>query len=305
MLDARQLRHFLAVAQDLHFGRAADRLHVAQSALSAQVAKLEQDLGVRLLHRAKRSAVRLTDAGLRFQGEAAAALRQLERADRIGRQLGRGEVGDLDIAYVASAALCGLLPDTLRAFRRLYPEVNLRLLQMETPRQLSGVEDGSIDIGFVRPRPTYPVGVQARIMHKEPLLLAMATDHPLASSPTLSPSDVMSFAFIVPQFDEAGGFSDNLAALSRLAGAAIKSLIRVNDFMTALSLASAGYGLVLIPASSANLGLGQLAYRKIDGFGDAVGLAVTWRGNDLSPTAVAFLATMRTVEPGTGVSSVQ
>ena len=289
MLDVRQLRYFLAVAQELHFGRAADRLHVAQSALSTQIARLEADLGVRLLSRAKRAAVALTDAGKRFEVEARAALNQFERADRIGRQLGRGEVGDLDVGYVASAALSGFLPTMLRAFRGAHPGVNVRLMPMETPRQIDAIVDGSIDIGFIRARPHYPIGISTRVVEQDALLLALPEDHPLASAETLHPADLLTEDFVTPDFHEAAGFAEYLATLGRLAGSPIEPAISVSDFITALSLADAGYGVVLVPASYANLSLGRLAYREIKGFDENVPLVAAWRGSDTAPTTLAIV----------------
>jgi len=283
MLDGRQLRYFLAVAEDLHFSRAADRLHVAQSALSAQIASLESSLGVRLLNRSKRSAVTLTEAGQRFRVEAATALRQLERADRIGKQLGRGEIGDVDVGYVISAALCGLVPSTLRALRSAHPAISVRLLPMQTPAQLDALLDGSIDVGFMRPRRAYPAGVVARTAHSEPMLLGMASSHPLASLDRISPEDVATQNFIVPQFAEPEGFGNLLSLLGRRAGVEIEPAIRVGDFVTALGLAAGGYGIVLVPSSSASLNFGDLVFRGIDGFDEVVRLVIAVRSSERTP----------------------
>jgi DNA-binding transcriptional LysR family regulator len=103
MLDVRQLRYFIAVAEELHFSKAADRLHVAQSAVSAQIQQLEASLGATLFHRSKRSSITLTDAGLLFLTEARNALRQVEIAESVGRLAGRGMLGHIEIGYVASA----------------------------------------------------------------------------------------------------------------------------------------------------------------------------------------------------------
>src|SRR5215470_12432433 len=114
MLDARQLRYFIAVAEELHFARAADRLNVAQSAVSQQIKALEEAFGARLLSRRKRAAVSLTQAGRLFLPEAAAAIRQLDRAEQVGRLAARGELGQIEVGYVTSAAMSGTLPSLLR-----------------------------------------------------------------------------------------------------------------------------------------------------------------------------------------------
>jgi len=289
MLDVRKLRYFLAVAEHLHFGQAADRLHVAQSALSTQIAGLETDLGVRLLNRAKRSAVTLTDAGRRFEIEARSALQQMNRAERIGRLLGRGELGHIDIAYVASAALSGYLAAALRSFRSVRPDVSVRLTTMDTPRQLSAIADGSVDIGFVRPRPAYPSGIATHIVHRDRLMIAMAHDHPLALCETVKPSRLLAETFVIPDFQEAAGLTEDLARLGEIAGGAIVPAMSVGDFVTALSLAEAGYGVVLIPSSYSRLNLGRIAYRDIEDFDEEVSLAVAWRTADATPAARALL----------------
>ena len=134
LLDARQLRYFIAVAEELSFAGAADRLNVAQSAVSLQIKGLEEALGVRLLNRRKRAAVSLTQAGRLFLCEAEAAVRQLERAEQVGRLAARGELGQIEVGYVTSVALNRILPSLLREYRQTHPAVQLRLTAMETER---------------------------------------------------------------------------------------------------------------------------------------------------------------------------
>jgi DNA-binding transcriptional LysR family regulator len=170
MLDSHPLRCFVAVARELHFGRAAEQLQLAQSALSRQIQALERDLGVRLLNRGRRSAITLTEAGMALLGEAQLAIQQLDRAEATARRAARGEIGRLEIGYVVSAALSGVLPRTLERFRALRPDVQVQLVAMETPRQLEALRSGLLDVGFLRPRPTYPAGVRASIVHRDSLL---------------------------------------------------------------------------------------------------------------------------------------
>jgi DNA-binding transcriptional LysR family regulator len=142
MLETRQLRYFVAVAEDLHFTKAADRLHVAQSALSEQVKQLEVQLGARLLARSKRSAVTPTDAGAFFLVEARHALEQVERAEAAGRRAGRGELGHVAIGYGASAAVSGVLSSAIRAYRSRRADVTLHLDEMRAPQQLAAITEG-------------------------------------------------------------------------------------------------------------------------------------------------------------------
>src|SRR6202047_782127 len=154
MLDARQLRYFIAVAEELHFARAADRLNVAQAAVSLQIKGREEAFGARLLNRRKRAAVSLTEAGRLFLCEAVTAIRQLERAEQVGRLAARVELGHSEVGYVTSAAMNRTLPSLLREYRRSHPAVQLRLTAMETPRQLDALAKGRLDAALIRPRPS-------------------------------------------------------------------------------------------------------------------------------------------------------
>jgi DNA-binding transcriptional LysR family regulator len=299
MLDSRQLRYFVAVAEELHFGRAADQIRVAQSALSQHVKRLEEDLGVKLLNRSKKSAVTLTDAGSLFLIEARAAILQMERADRIGRMAGRGEAGQLDVAYITSASMSGLLPDVLRRFRDTHEHVEIRLATMETPRQLTAIADGRLDIGFIRPRPRYPDNVDARIVHCEPLFVAMAAGHRLAGQQMVEARELVGEKFIVPEFHEAAGFAGSLVTLSSLADGTIEPHQRVNDFVTAVSLSAAGYGVALVPASMRNLGIPGVVLQQICGFKEQAELAIAWRRSGPSPAIKAFVASLPPALPAT------
>ncbi|MFO1402423.1 MAG: LysR substrate-binding domain-containing protein [Steroidobacteraceae bacterium] len=288
MLESLPLRCFVTVAEERHFGRAAERLAMAQSALSRQVQALERAVGARLLNRARRSAVTLTDAGAALLEEARLALQQLERAETTARRAARGELGRIEVGYVVSAALSGVLSRALERFRSRHPDVQVQLVPMETPRQLEALRTGLLDVGFLRPRPTYPPGVRAAIVHRDALLLAVATDHPLARR-RVTLAALAREAFIVPQFDESAGFAEQLAALGAHGGFEPRIAHRVRDFIAALAMAAAGYGVVLAPASLAAISLPNVAYRAIEGHAGNAELAVAHRGSALSVAALRFV----------------
>lgn len=301
MLDSHPLRCFVAVAREQHFGRAADRLQLAQSALSRQIQGLERELGARLLNRGRRSVVTLTEAGAALLGEAQLAIQQLERAEATARRAARGEIGRLEIGYVVSAALSGVLPRTLERFRALRPDVQVQLVAMETPRQLEALRTGLLDVGFVRPRPSYPPGVAADIVHREALLLAVAADHPLARRRV----DLAALAredFIVPQFDESAGFAEHLAALAARGGFEPRIAHRVRDFITASAMAAAGYGVVLAPKSLTSISMHKVVCRNIEGYAAVAELAVARRATSLASAAQLFVDTAVRLEPRAGLS---
>ena len=156
MLSYRQLEHFVTVAQELHFSRAADKLGVAQSAVSVQVQQLEQQLGVRLLQRNKRKPITLTDAGELLYEEAVIVLRHMERAQQIGQLAAQGMSGHVKLGYISSAVTSGMLAQVLSRFRPGHEQVHMQVMAMATPRQLQALQLGEIDAGLLRPRRLQP-----------------------------------------------------------------------------------------------------------------------------------------------------
>ncbi|MCC8952741.1 LysR family transcriptional regulator [Bradyrhizobium sp. Pear77] len=289
MLDARQLRYFIAVAEELHFARAADRLNVAQSAVSLQIKGLEEAFGARLLNRRKRAAVSLTEAGQLFLSEAVAAVRQLERAEQVGRLAARGELGQIEVGYVTSAAMNRTLQSLLREYRRSRPAVQLRLTDMETPRQLDALAEGRLDVALIRPRPSYAAGLAAQVIHREALCLALAADHPLARKRTLRASDLGNEPFLVPQLTESLGFGSYLERLATVGSFTVTMVHDVCDFVTALTMAAGGYGVVLGPESMRALGFPEIVFRPLADFPEKVELAVAFRAAEPSAAVRTFI----------------
>ena len=293
MLTYRQLEHFVAVAQELHFSRAADRLGIAQSAVSVQIQQLEQELGVRLLQRNKRQPITLTDAGKLLYDEAVATLHHMERAQQVGRLAAEGLSGNIRLGYVASAVTSGLLSHMLKSFRPGHEQVHMQLMAMETPRQLQALQSTEIDVGLIRPRRYYPEGVEAVIVHGESLMVAMPDSHPLAGKPLLQAADLRDQVFIAPQFDETEGFAQVLSRLSTAAGFPVTATYRVNDFITATSLAAAGYGIVVVPESIRLFSQPGVVFRPVSEFQERVHLAMAYRSRENSPAIRAFVAVAR------------
>jgi len=289
MIDVRQLQCFLAVSEELHFAKAADRLGVAQSGLSTQIQRLEQDLGVTLLNRNKRKPVSLTDAGHLFHAEAVAALRHIERADQVGRLAARGLAGVIRVGYVASGISSGLLSMMLGEFRKSHEMVRLEVVPMETPRQLEALSDGQIDVGIVRPRRLCPAGVTTKVVQAERLLAVMTESHPLARRRTISAHALTDQSFIVPQFAEEEGFGSALSDLGKAGGFTPHLEYRVQDFISAICLASAGYGVAIVPESMQNFSQPGVIYKQIADFSLSVELALAYRRREVSPAVRAFV----------------
>lgn len=294
MMDPRQIRCFIEVADCLHFGRAAEQLGIAQSALSRHIQMLESTLGVRLFARNKRSPIHLTEAGASFLAEARTAIAQLEKAEMTARQAARGECGRIEIGYVASATYSGLLPSIVSDYHRDYPEVSISLTEMETSRQLEALTENRIDVGFLRPRPEYPAGIVVRSLLREPVLIALRADHPLArGGRKIQPIRLADEAFIVPQSDDRVGFSEYTIDVGHRGGFVPHFAYHVRDFITVLNLVAIGLGVSVVPASLQSVRLPGVVYRQLAAvslFTEIV--AATRRGNN-GPVARLFIDHLR------------
>ena len=298
-MELRHLRYFVAVAEELHFGRAAERLRIAQSALSTQIQALERHLGVRLLQRSKRSSVALTDAGMLVLEEARRTLRQAERTELVGRRAGRGELGRVEIGYVVSAALAGVLSSTVSNFRRNHPAVDIRVQELATPRQLDELAAGRLDVGILRPRPRYPLGIVAVRLLREPLMIALPQGHPSAAGGVRSvrAAALAEEEFVAPYFEEESGFQEQIAEIGRHGGFAPRVVHRVRGFVTAASLVAAGVGVAVVPASLRCLQLPGVVYRPLADAAVSADLAAAFRRDERAKAARAFIEQVRKPAP--------
>ncbi|MCP3732620.1 LysR family transcriptional regulator [Sphingomonas sp. MG17] len=277
MLDGDCLAAFVAIAEARSFSRAADRLGIVQSVASKRLLRLEDQLGARLLDRRRKSDVHLTRTGRIFLDEARATLAQLAKAERLGVNLARGRSGPINIGYIFSAAMSGMLTGLLANLRTLSPELVLHPRLMETPAQLAELAAGRLDIGLVRPRPSYPPGCRAAIVHSEPLKLCVSEDHVLANSASVHPRALAGEKFVLPQFHEQVGLIDSLDEVCRAGGFELSALTRTDDFVTAAALAAAGEGVVLAPASLATLGIARLRFLNIVSLNCQISTALVYR----------------------------
>ncbi|HEY6380769.1 MAG TPA: LysR family transcriptional regulator, partial [Pseudolabrys sp.] len=149
-MELRHLRYFVAVAEKLHFSRAAEELNISTPTLSHQIQALERMLGAQLLSRKKKSAVALTHTGKRFLEEARATLRQAENAELVGKRAARGDIGTVAVGYILSASCIGLLPDLIGSFRKANPNASLQIVRMETFPAMKALIDGILDVVFIR-----------------------------------------------------------------------------------------------------------------------------------------------------------
>jgi len=296
MIDVKSLAYFVAVAEDLHFSRAADRLHVAQSALSVRIRQLEETLGARLFTRGKRAAVQLTEAGELFLVEARRALGAVRQAEDVGRRAGQGEVGHVAIGYVASAVFSGLLQELLRRFRLERPDVEVRLSEMETPRQLAMIGDGLLDVGLLRFRDDPGPEVRMAPLRRERMHVLLPAGHALTAGDRVTLASLSGEIFVTPQFDEMSGFGNMVATLEGRDGFAAGAIRRVRDFLTVMGLVGGGYGVALVPDAVRRIVGDDVVLRPLDGAGDLESvLSIASARRPRSPAVAAFIACARDI----------
>jgi len=257
-IELRHLRYFIAVAEELHFGRAARRLNISQPPLSQQIQQLEQSVQAQLLLRTNRS-VQLTAAGSAFLQDARAILLQVEQSAGRASRIHHGQQGELRIGFTSSAPFSGLVSDALFRFRQLWPEVHIHMQEHNTRQQLAPLLDGSLDLGVMRNTPL-PPDLHYQLLLREPLYAVMHRHHTLAHNSSLSVRALAAEPFIC--FDAQGGtalHSDILALLHRYQ---ITPAItqEAGEAMTILGLVATGLGISVLPATFSHARLADLVW---------------------------------------------
>ena len=261
MFELAQIRCFIAVAEELHFGRAATRLHMTQPPVSRQIRLLEQAVGARLLERTSR-AVRLTPAGRVFLGEARRLLRFAENAAHSARRTASGASGSLAIGFTAAFGYSGL-PDLLTRFRSRYPDIDVVLYEMISPVQIEALQSGQIDLGLLRP-PIDRRQFESVCVWREPLVLAIPADSPLARSRRPKLADLDRQPLVMYSLADARYFYDLLVTIFAEAKIAPHYVQHIGHIHSVLALVRAGLGVALVPQAAQNLRFDNVIFRPID-----------------------------------------
>jgi DNA-binding transcriptional LysR family regulator len=286
-MELRQLRYFIAVGEELHFRRAAARLHISQPPLSQQIRQLEDELGYRLLARTRRR-VELTAAGEAFLRDARALLGELDGAVATARRIDAGQSGRLRINFVGSALL-SIVPGIVQRFRAARPGVEIELRERSTVEQLRAVSAGVVDVGLVRPPIEEDETVRAEVVMRERTLAALPIDHPLAELRRVPLSRLAAEPFVLFPRAQAPGFHDLLIRSVAATGAAPRIVQYAPEMLTIIGLVAAGIGISLVPASVQRLVLEGVTYRPVSGAPRAELTAIT-RAQDDSQLVRAFIA---------------
>lgn len=287
-MELRRLRYFVAVAEECHFGRAAERLHIAQPPLSQQIKALEGALGVRLLTRSTRR-VSLTPAGERYLGRARTILAAVDAAGVEANRVAAGEAGRLAIGFTGTATY-ELLPALTRALRAELPDVALDLTgEMLTPRQVSALSDGTIDLGFLRP-PVHDAGLHVRVLRTESLIVALPQTHRLANRASVRLADLYLDTFISYPSLHRSVVHDAVFDACGRAGFRPADIQEVGETSTMVAFVAAGLGVALVPASVQHLHITGAIFRPLADVTADVELAAAWRAGDDSPVLARVLA---------------
>jgi DNA-binding transcriptional LysR family regulator len=293
MIELRLFRYFVAVAETLHFSRAAESLGMAQPPLSQQIQKLERELGVQLFRRSQRK-VELTEAGKVFLEQAQRTLRAAGQAVEDARRAGAGKAGRLAIGMVSSATYEDLIPAVVLRFRVQCPNVELALQELTTPQQIKLLHTGEIQLGFVRP-PIQDPAIALEIVKREPLLVALPVAHPLARRKQIPIAALAAESWVNLPADPEMGFYTLVQSLCRDAGfTPVVSQVAM-QIHTLISLVAAGLGVTLVPSSVSSLRRAGVVYRKLAGHGPLVETSAAWLKSAPSPVLDNFLQVVRAV----------
>ncbi len=297
-MELRHLRYFVAVAEELHFGRAAERLHIAQPPLSRQIRDLEREVGTPLFERVPRG-VELTPAGQAFLPEARLTLAQAERAQRTAQRAALGETGRLRVGFVEAATHSGILPDVLGFFRVHLPAIGLSLFELDPLRQAEAFRDGRIDLGILQGSMIEAARwLREESIYSEPIVLAVPGDHRLAGRARFTLANLAGEAFVLfPRQTDLVLF-DEIIARCRNAGFSPRVVQEANGWHTLASLVSAGVGIGFVPKSLSAFQQHGVVYRTVPDLSVQMTLSAVWRAGEKSPVRDRFVTALRAVAGG-------
>jgi DNA-binding transcriptional LysR family regulator len=286
-VDLRQLSYFVAVAEELSFSRGALRVHISQPPLSRQIARLEQDLGAKLLIRSSHEVI-LTEAGKALLVEARSLLAQSKTIGDVVRRAERGEAGSLRIGFVGSTIYTSL-PTLLSQYRLLYPDVEVSVKQLTVARQTELLRSGDIDVGIIR-QAIADTRLSTRSLFKEPFMAALPVHHRLAGREKVSLPSLAEERFVIFSREEAPAIHGQLSRMCEVAGFSPRIAQEAYPMSTVVGLVAAGVGIALVPASMQRLQVQGVVYRHLSGTTAKTEFFLAWRSDNNARTLKNFLA---------------
>ena len=288
-VELRHLRYFVAVAEVLHFGRAAQRLGLAQPPLSQQIGRLERLVGQRLFER--KPHVRLTSAGEALLPAARAVLADVDAGIDAARQAGRGLTGRLTIGF-ASSVLPGRFPAAIHAYRERFPAIELRLRELASAAQIDALRRGLIDVGVMR-EAFEADDLACETLFDESFVVALPDDHPLTGERSITLASLASLPFVHFPRDVAPALYDRVLAMCAEAGFAPRIIQEAREWLTIVGLVDAGLGVAIVPASFKSLRWGNVRYAELEDVNVTTPVVLAWLKTGVAPTAANFIETAR------------
>ena len=290
MVEIRHLRYFIAVAQESNFSRAAEKLHISQPPLSQQIQKLEEDLGIILIERGTRP-VMLTEAGKFFYQQALGLVDQFDQFIDKTQKMARGEEGALTVAFVSSSTY-ELMPGILRNFRKLYPGINLNLIEKNTPQQLESLRNKQINVGIGRPFPEDPE-IESHWILDESVVVAIPSEHAWTNKTSVSLTELKDEDMINFYWSHEPSFGNFVMTTCRKSGFEPHVVQRTGELQTALGLVAAGIGVALLPESVEHTSREGVKYIPLKSPSPTISMVAAYRKDDSSPILKRFLDVVR------------
>jgi DNA-binding transcriptional LysR family regulator len=294
-MELRHLRYFVALAEELHFGRAAARLNVVQPALSQQIQQLERELGTLLLTRTKRH-VALTEPGRLFLPEARRALAQVEIAAEVARRAARGAIGTLRLGHV-DAAMWTAFPAVVRRYRQRYPLVEVMLMEQRPDRLYAALEAGLLDVAIGPPQ-TRRRGLRSERLLRDALAVALPVDHPLGAEPSVRLAQLADLPWVMLPRRYRTQLTDTVVRACASAGFTPRVVQEAPQLHRLLALVGTGCGVTLVPESARRSPFPGVTIRPLAGAELPVELVVAWKDGVVPPTIEGFRALLREAADG-------
>jgi DNA-binding transcriptional LysR family regulator len=291
-MELRHLRYFLAVAEELHFTRAAKRLGIGQPPLSQQIQQLERELNTPLFRRLPRG-VALTEAGLALFLDAKAILFQVDRASRNVQRIARGDQGALTVGMINSAPFHPYVQRIIREFRQRYSKMQFSLIESSTPDLAKAVLAGTIDVAFTRPLIVDDEALVVEPLFDEDILIALPSDHPLGAQRSVPVSALAQEPFVLFPRSIGSGLYDEIIAACQRAGFSPRIEQEASQVTSIVNLVAAGLGVSMVPASMRQINSDGVIYRRIADPAPRASMSLIYRDSGVSPSLTNFLSLAR------------
>jgi DNA-binding transcriptional LysR family regulator len=291
-IELRHLRYFLAVAEELNFGRAAERLNITQPSLSRQIQSLEKELNILLFERNQRQ-IKLTAPGQILLAEVEQILIRFDQGIGVVKRASRGEIGQLTLGFQGSSVY-DIIPISIKAFRDRFPEVEIIMQHMETSEQVIAIAENNLDIGFVIP-PITNANLKMEILLQEPLVLALPENHPLAAQSEIAIAALANEPLILASRDRGCGLHEQIFGIYQQAGLSPNVVCAAREMQVMLGFVAAGIGIALLPSHVKNFQRTGVVYRILNPSAPIAGLGIAWKSNNPKPVLSVFLEIVRSL----------